>query len=166
MRRFLTTLMILLVVLVAGLSALVLLVNPNDFRDYMVKQVAARSGYQLQLDGPLRWHVWPQLSILSGRMSLTAQGASQPLVRADNMRLDVALLPLLSHQLSVKQVMLKGAVIQLTPQTEAVRSEDADKPFAKDIVEAVKSPAYRAVIDDPQNIYSAFQKPEWMSTAQ
>jgi D-methionine transport system substrate-binding protein len=30
----------------------------------------------------------------------------------------------------------------------------------------VKSPAYRAVIDDPQNIYSAFQKPEWMSAAQ
>lgn len=125
MRRFLTTLMILLVVLVAGFSALVLLVNPNDFRDYMVKQVAARSGYQLQLDGPLRWHVWPQLSILSGRTILTAQGASQPLVRADNMRLDVALWPLLSHQLSVKQVMLKGAVIQLTPETEAVRSEDA-----------------------------------------
>lgn len=48
----------------------------------------------------------------------------------------------------------------------AVRSEDADKPFAKDIVEAVKSPAYRAVIDDPKNIYSAFQKPEWMSAAQ
>ncbi|MDM2927962.1 MULTISPECIES: outer membrane assembly protein AsmA [unclassified Citrobacter] len=125
MRRFLTTLMILLVVLVAGFSALVLLVNPNDFRAYMVKQVAARSGYQLQLDGPLRWHVWPQLSILSGRMVLTAEGASEPLVRADNMRLDVALWPLLSHQLDVKQVMLKGAVIQLTPQTEAVRGEDA-----------------------------------------
>lgn len=125
MRRFLTTLMILLVVLVAGFSALVMLVNPNDFRAYMVKQVAARSGYQLQLDGPLRWHVWPQLSILSGRMVLTAEGASEPLVRADNMRLDVALWPLLSHQLSVKQVMLKGAVIQLTPQTEAVRGVDA-----------------------------------------
>lgn len=78
MRRFLTTLMILTVVLVAGLSALVLLVNPNDFRDYMVKQVAARSGYQLQLDGPLRWHVWPQLSILSGRMS------SPPVARASH----------------------------------------------------------------------------------
>lgn len=102
-----------------------MLVNPNDFRAYMVKQVAARSGYQLQLDGPLRWHVWPQLSILTGRMVLTAEGASEPLVRADNMRLDVALWPLLSHQLSVKQVMLKGAVIQLTPQTEAVRGEDS-----------------------------------------
>jgi AsmA protein len=29
-------------------------------------------------------------------------------VKADNMRLDVGLIPLLSHQLQVKQVMLKG----------------------------------------------------------
>ncbi len=125
MRRILTTLMILLTVIVAGLAALVLLVNPNDFRNYMVQEVAQRSGYQLKLDGPLRWHVWPQLSILSGRMALTAPGASEPVVRADNMRLDVALMPLLSHQLQVKQVMLKGAVIQLTAKTEAVRNQNA-----------------------------------------
>lgn len=125
MRRILTTLMILLAVIVAGLTSLVLLVNPNDFRAYMVHQVAERSGYQLELDGPLRWHVWPQLSILSGRMTLTARGAEEPVIRADNMRLDVALLPLLSHQLQVKQVMLKGAVIQLTPKTEAVRDSAA-----------------------------------------
>ncbi|WP_437888316.1 outer membrane assembly protein AsmA [Phytobacter sp. V91] len=125
MRRVLTTLMILLVVLVAGLSALVIMVNPNDFRSYMVRQVEARSGYQLQLDGPLRWHVWPQLSILSGRVTLTAPGAAQPIVKADNMRLDVGLLPLLSHQLQVKQVMLKGAIIQLTPQSRAIAQKDA-----------------------------------------
>jgi AsmA protein len=125
MRRILTTLMILLAVVVAGLTALVLLVNPNDFRAYMVHKVAERSGYQLKLDGPLRWHVWPQLSILSGRMTLTAPGADEPVVRADNMRLDVALLPLISHQLQVKQVMLKGAVVQLTPKTEAVRDLNA-----------------------------------------
>lgn len=125
MRRVLTTLMILLVVLVAGLSALVLLVNPNDFRAYMVRQVEARSGYELQLDGPLRWHVWPQLSILSGRMTLTAPGAQTPVVKADNMRLDVNLWPLLSHQLHVKQVMLKGAVIQLTPESKPAPQQDA-----------------------------------------
>lgn len=125
MRRILTTLMILLAVVVAGLTALVLLVNPNDFCAYMVKEVAERSGYQLELDGPLRWHVWPQLSILSGRMTLTAPGADEPVIRADNMRLDVALMPLISHQLQVKQVMLKGAVIQLTSKTEAVRSQNA-----------------------------------------
>ncbi|MBI0186179.1 hypothetical protein HTP91_19550, partial [Yersinia pestis subsp. pestis] len=54
-----------------GMSALVLLVNPNDFRAYMVKQVEKKSGYHLQLEGDLRWHVWPQLSIIAGRMALT-----------------------------------------------------------------------------------------------
>ncbi|WP_065648910.1 outer membrane assembly protein AsmA [Pantoea eucrina] len=117
MRRLITTLVILLVVVVAGMAALVLLVNPNDFRAYMVKQVEQRSGYQLVTGSDLRWHVWPQLSILSGRMSLTAPGASQPLVTAENMRLDVDLWPLLTHQLSVSQVMLKNAIIRATPES-------------------------------------------------
>ncbi|MEQ9880405.1 outer membrane assembly protein AsmA [Pectobacterium aroidearum] len=125
MRRFLTTLAILLVVLVAGMTALVVLVNPNDFRAYMVKQVEERSGYRLQLDGDLRWHVWPQLSILSGGMSLSAPGSSVPIVSAENMRLDVQLWPLLSHKLAVKQVMLKGAIIRLTPESEAKQANNA-----------------------------------------
>lgn len=125
MRRLLTTLIILLVVLVAGMSALVLLVNPNDFRAYMVKQVERKSGYHLQLEGDLRWHVWPQLSIIAGRTALTAPGAKAPVVSAENMRLDVKLWPLLSHQLDVKQVMLKGAVIRLTPDSEAQQQPGA-----------------------------------------
>ncbi|ATM86494.1 MULTISPECIES: outer membrane assembly protein AsmA [Yersinia] len=125
MRRLLTTLIILLVVIVAGMSALVLLVNPNDFRAYMVKQVERKSGYHLQLDGDLRWHVWPQLSIIVGRTALTAPGATSPVVSAENMRLDVKLWPLLSHQLDVKQVMLKGAVIRLTPDSEPQQQPNA-----------------------------------------
>ncbi len=125
MRRLLTTLAILLVVVVAGMSALVLLVNPNDFRGYMVKKVEQKSGYQLTLEGDLRWHIWPQLSILAGRMTLTAPGAKAPVVSAENMRLDVKLLPLFSHQLFVKQVMLKNAVIRLTPDSEEHSQVDA-----------------------------------------
>ncbi|MGL9760384.1 MAG: outer membrane assembly protein AsmA [Symbiopectobacterium sp.] len=122
MKRVLTTLAIFLVVLVVGMTALVMLMNPNDFRAYMVSQVNARSGYRLQLEGDLRWHVWPQLSILSGGISLTAPGAAAPIVSAENMRLDVKLWPLLSHRLEVRQVMLKGAVVRLTPESEAHRS--------------------------------------------
>ncbi|WP_313687810.1 outer membrane assembly protein AsmA [Pantoea sp.] len=125
MRRVITTLAILLVVVVAGMTALVLLVNPNDFRTYMVQQVEQRSGYRLQVSGDLRWHVWPQLSILAGRMSLTAPGASQPVVIAENMRLDVNLWPLLSHQLSVSQVMLKNAIIRVTPDSDAKKPTGA-----------------------------------------
>lgn len=125
MKRVITTLAILLVVMVAGLTALVALINPNDFRSYMTRQVEQRSGYQLALNGELRWHVWPQLSILSGPVTLTAPGASQPVVSAENMRLDVNLLPLISHQLSVKQVLLKNAVVRLIPESQTQRPADA-----------------------------------------
>jgi AsmA protein len=130
MKKLITTFAILVVVIVAGMSALVLLVNPNDFKRYMVQQVEKRSGYQLKLSGPLRWHVWPKLSILSGPMSLTAPGADQPAVTADNMRLDVELLPLISHQLRINQVLITHAVIQATPAAQARNKTDA--PIAPD----------------------------------
>ncbi|AOV97392.1 outer membrane assembly protein AsmA [Edwardsiella hoshinae] len=142
MRRLLTTLMILLVVVTAGLSALLLLIDPNDFRAYMVKQVQQRTGYTLTLDGDLRWRVWPQLSILSDHMSLRADGALQPVISADNMRLDVRLWPLLSHQLDVRQVMLKGAVIRLTPDSEPQQVISApSSPVARG--EAISDMAWR-----------------------
>ncbi|MGP4123490.1 MAG: AsmA family protein [Sodalis sp. (in: enterobacteria)] len=125
MSRLLTTLFILLVVVVAGLMTMVVLIDPNDFRSYMMSQVEQRSRYHLSLEGDLRWHAWPQLSILAGRIKLTATGAAVPIISAENIRLDVALWPLLSHQLSVKQVMLKGAVITLTPDSAIRRFENS-----------------------------------------
>ncbi|CAM3836631.1 outer membrane assembly protein AsmA [Xenorhabdus thuongxuanensis] len=128
MKRLLTTLIILLVVIVAGLTTLVMLVNPNDFRGYIVKQVQKKSGYQLVLQDDLRWHVWPRLSILTGEVSLTAKNAKMPTIVAENMRLDVELLPLLSHHLSVKEVMMKGAVLRFTPDSRP--QEQPEAPIA------------------------------------
>ncbi|PKE28968.1 outer membrane assembly protein AsmA [Rahnella sp. AA] len=127
MRRLLTTLVILLVVIIAGMTSLVFLINPNDFRQYMVERVEVKSGYHLAINGSLRWHVWPQLSIIAGQTSLTAPGAKEPVISAENMRLDVKLWPLISHQLAVKQVLLKNAVIRLTPDTE---EDQPDAPVA------------------------------------
>ncbi|KAA1192930.1 outer membrane assembly protein AsmA [Photorhabdus heterorhabditis] len=124
MKRLLTTLVILLVVIIAGLVALVMLVNPNDFRAYMIKQVQKKSGYHLVMQDSMRWHVWPKLSIITGRMSLTAPNAIQPTVTAENMRLDVELWPLFSHRLAVKEVMLKGAVLQFTPESKSQQKEN------------------------------------------
>lgn len=118
MKRFLTTLVILLVVVVVGLTALVMLVNPNDFRQYLVEKVEQKSGYQLAFKGDMRWHVWPTLSIITGSVSVTAPNADQPVLSAENMRLDVDLWPLLSHRLSVKQIVIDGAVIRQTPESE------------------------------------------------
>jgi D-methionine transport system substrate-binding protein len=44
----------------------------------------------------------------------------------------------------------------------AVRTEDLDKPFVRDLKAVVEGPAFRAAIDDPKGIFNAFQKPAWM----
>lgn len=45
----------------------------------------------------------------------------------------------------------------------AVRTEDIDKPFVKDIKAVVESAEFLAVIDDPKNIFKSFQRPDWIN---
>ncbi|NLE00016.1 MAG: metal ABC transporter substrate-binding protein [Fibrobacter sp.] len=44
----------------------------------------------------------------------------------------------------------------------AVRTEDIDKQFAKDIKDVVLSNEFLDVVNDPKNIFKDFQKPEWL----
>ncbi len=58
--------------------------------------------------------------IISGKMSLNSSpGAEQPLITADNMRLDVELWPLLSPPVGSKSDA-KGAVVRQTPESKAI----------------------------------------------
>lgn len=128
MKKFLKIFAALIVVLIIGITALIMLVDPNEYRGYMVQQVKKSTGYTLEINGDLRWHIWPQVSILVADVSVTAPGATEPLVTAANMRLDVELIPLFSKKLSVNQVMLNNAVVRLTDATSANEPEGTAKP--------------------------------------
>ncbi|AOY75918.1 MetQ/NlpA family ABC transporter substrate-binding protein [Clostridium formicaceticum] len=43
----------------------------------------------------------------------------------------------------------------------AVRTEDLDKEFVKDMKEIVQSEAFREAINNPNDIFNSFQKPDW-----
>lgn len=44
----------------------------------------------------------------------------------------------------------------------AVRTEDLDKPFVKDIKSVVESDAFATAVQDPDHIFRDFQKPLWL----
>lgn len=44
----------------------------------------------------------------------------------------------------------------------AVRTEDLNKPFVKDIKAVVESDEFAAVVDDPKRIFKSFQRPDWL----
>lgn len=101
MSRFLKTLMlavagiVLLVVLSA--SALLLLLDPNDFRDDIAAKVEASTGRTLQIEGDLSVSLFPWLAVEMGRTRLgNAQGfGSEPFASFESARLSVRLMPLL-----------------------------------------------------------------------
>lgn len=44
----------------------------------------------------------------------------------------------------------------------AVKTEDLDKPFVKDIKAVVESDEFLAIVTDPNRQFSSFQRPEWI----
>ncbi|WP_392565995.1 outer membrane assembly protein AsmA [Utexia brackfieldae] len=117
-KKILLTLLVLIILVIIGLVCLVLFVDPNNFRGFISQTVKDKTGYELTIEGDLRWHVWPQISILSGPVRLQDEGATKPILSADNMRLDVALFPLFSKKLSIENVFVKSAVINITDESQ------------------------------------------------
>lgn len=117
-KKILLTLLFLIVLIVVGIVTLVVFVDPNNFRGFISDTVKDKTGYELTIDGDLRWHIWPQISILTDSVRLQNEGAKKPILTADNMRLDVELFPLFSKKLVVKNVLVKSAVLNITDDSK------------------------------------------------
>lgn len=65
----------------------------------------------------------------------------------------------LSAGLKLSEAVYNEALAEGYFNVIAVRTEDVDAEFAKDIVEIVHSDEFRAVIEDENNQYSAFARP-------
>ncbi|WP_085247345.1 outer membrane assembly protein AsmA [Gilliamella mensalis] len=117
-KKILVILFALILVITISIISLIVFVDPNNFRGFISDTVKNKTGYELSIDGNLRWHIWPQVSILTDSVKVSAAGAKKPILTADNMRLDVELLPLFSKKLAVKNVLIKAAIINITNESK------------------------------------------------
>lgn len=117
-KKILVTFLILIFIIAIGIVSLIVFVDPNNFRGFISDKVRDKTGYELSIEGDLRWHIWPQVSILTDSVKLTDTGAQKPILTADNMRLDVELFPLFSKKIVVKNVFVKSAVINVTDDSK------------------------------------------------
>ena len=117
-KKILITLLILILLTAIGIVSLIVFVDPNNYRGFISDTVKDKTGYELTIDGNLRWHIWPQISILTDSVKLSDIDAKKPILTADNMRLDVELFPLFSKKLEVKNVFIKSAIINITDDSK------------------------------------------------
>ena len=86
-----------------------LLADPDQYREALAEQMAAKTGYAIEFE-TLEWQLWPDVAIRLDGIAVSALLGSKPLAVIDTLAIDVKLMPLLrSGELTIDAVTL-GAV--------------------------------------------------------
>lgn len=95
--------------------AVTMLFDPNDYKDEITAAVERATGRRLTLDGDLELAVFPTIRIAVGSATLSnAPGfGDEPMARIGGAELRVAVLPLLSQSIRVREARLSGLELNL-----------------------------------------------------
>src|SRR5262245_3909957 len=87
----------LVALVVIAMIAVVVFVDPNDYRDDIARLVEDKTGRKLTIDGELHLSVFPWLALTTGAASLGESPGfgTEPFVAIKEARVGVRLLPLL-----------------------------------------------------------------------
>src|SRR5579872_2835870 len=106
----------IIVVLFAAVIALLLIVNPNDYKGRIEAAVRTATGRDLSLSGNIHLAIFPSIALELGPASLgnpPGFSSSQPFASLQRVSLRVHVLPLLHHQLDVGRIEIDGLDLRL-----------------------------------------------------
>ncbi|OEE33245.1 AsmA family protein [Vibrio ordalii] len=115
MKKLFLFIAIIIGALIAAALALVLLVNPNQFKPLIVEQAKQKTGLDLVIEGDISWRFFPSLGFELGQTELrNPQGFSAPnLFKVEQVGIEISVMPLLDKQLEIGNIRLNGAAFHL-----------------------------------------------------
>ncbi|MFA0134545.1 AsmA family protein [Vibrio splendidus] len=127
MKKLLIFIAVPVFVVVAAILALVLLVNPNQFKPLIVEQAQKHTGLKLVIEGDISWQFFPSIGFELGQTELrNPEGFTQPnLFKVDTVGVDVSVTPLFSNQLEIGNITLDGAEFYLETLKDGRKNIDA-----------------------------------------
>ncbi|MEZ8510743.1 AsmA family protein [Vibrio splendidus] len=127
MKKLLIFIAVPVFVVVAAILALVLLVNPNQFKPLIVEQAQKHTGLELVIEGDISWQFFPSIGFELGQTELrNPEGFTQPnLFKVDTVGVDVSVSPLFSNQLEIGNITLDGAEFYLETLKDGRKNIDA-----------------------------------------
>lgn len=99
--------------LIVGIAVLYAMFDAPAIKSEMIRQVAARTGRTLAIDGELALSVWPDVAIRLGRVTLSEMDGKTRFAGLDSVRLAVAVLPLLDKRLEARHIEVDGLSLSL-----------------------------------------------------
>ncbi|GJM09793.1 MAG: cell envelope biogenesis protein AsmA [Lysobacteraceae bacterium] len=115
-KRLIFVLLSLVLLLVIAAVALVILVDPNQYKPEIVATVEEHTGRTLSLEGDLSFTFYPWLGVQTGQLELgghAKQDAADYFARIDSASAGVKLMSLFGDQIEVAGIELVGADINL-----------------------------------------------------
>lgn len=117
MKKVLQYLFIALGLLVALVIAVVAYVaatfNPNDYKPQLIQLVQDKTGRTLAIPGDIRLTFFPRIGAELGPVSLSEPRSPERFAAAEQLRVSVALLPLLKKEVQVDRVLIDGLDVRL-----------------------------------------------------
>jgi AsmA protein len=102
---------VILLLLLAAAAIMLTRVDPNDYKDDMIKLVRERHQRTLAIPGTIKLTLYPRLGANLGKVTLSERGGSDVFAAFDNARVSVALLPLLlQREVVVDRIDVDGVV--------------------------------------------------------
>ena len=97
------------IVLVIGVIAYVSATfDPNQYKPQIVKAVKDKTQRTLTLAGDIKLSFWPSIGAKVGKASLSERGSDKQFAAVEEVRVAVKLMPLLSKQVIVDTVDVRG----------------------------------------------------------
>lgn len=107
-RRLLIALAVLAALIVVVVGAVLLLVDPNDYKQVLEQEVMARYKRSLAIDGDIRLSFIPSLGLEISGVALSEPESNQMFAAMDSARVSLAWWPLLSRHLVIEHLTVNG----------------------------------------------------------
>lgn len=127
MKKLLLIVGIPVLIIILAIAALLLFVNPNQFKPLIVEQTKKQTGMDLVIDGDIGWQLFPSLGLSLGKTELkNPEGfKNENLLKIEGIGIDVSVMPLFSKELYIGNVSLDGAEIYLETKKDGSSNLDA-----------------------------------------
>ncbi len=135
------------VIILVTVLSLPFIVNPNDFKSQIETLVKEKTGRTLTIEGDLKLSVFPWLGISTGKVSLSnAQSFDNPyFAQIQQSEINVKLIPLLSKQFDVSEIVFKGLRLHLSKNKQGINNWDDLKGSSKNDSEITNPLAILAI---------------------
>ena len=133
----------LIVLVVLAVAVAVATFDPNQYKGELAKIVKEKTGRTLAVEGKIGLTFYPSIGVAVGKTTLSERNSEKTFAKIDDVKVSLAVLPLLSRHVVIDRVILSGLNVDLV-QDRNGKTNFADLAGAGGPPAAAKAPETKA----------------------